>query len=368
MLLPAALIAVVTERAAAHGAEPHERFLYVSTIAQSDSDPDFVAVVGADPEQPDFGEIVNRVDMPNVGDELHHFGYSADQRRLIVPGLFSNRIHVFDVGSDGSTMTLDVVNEDLATDSGYAVPHGVMAMHGMVLAPMIGAANDQTQPGGIVAVDVPDGRPRRLASGPGSRRGLRPSPGRTYVRRLRSIGVRTPIERSRAPYVRPGLGRNPRRPGSDPGCHELARLGRRPRPCHRAASDRWPPRSSAPGPCRASPSRRGGRRTRCRSRRSSFTTSRVIVEPSLPTSKTWIRLENNPGHDQAPLVGGVPEVMQLVADVGHVDAVDDLAEVGLFRVGADHGDEVGVAVALGDRARRRGTARAAPPPCAAARS
>ena len=77
--------------------KPQERFLYVTTIAQSESDPDFVAVIGADPQQPDFGEIVSRVDMPNVGDELHHFGYSADQQRLIVPGLFSNRIHVFDI-------------------------------------------------------------------------------------------------------------------------------------------------------------------------------------------------------------------------------------------------------------------------------
>jgi selenium-binding protein 1 len=153
LLLPAALATVVTHRAAAHGEGPHERFLYVSAIAQSDRDPDFVAVIGADPQQPDFGEIVNRVDMPNVGDELHHFGYSADQRRLIVPGLFSSRIHVFDVGSDGATMTLDAVNEDLVTDSGYAVPHGVMAMHGMVLAPMIGANNEQTQPGGIVEID-----------------------------------------------------------------------------------------------------------------------------------------------------------------------------------------------------------------------
>jgi methanethiol oxidase len=143
----------VTQRAAAHGEGSHERFLYVSTIAQSDSDPDFLAVIGADPQQPDFGQIVNRVDMPNVGDELHHFGYSADQRRLIVPGLFSNRIHVFDIGSDGSTLTLGVVNEDLATDSGYVVPHGVMAMHDMVLAPMIGAANDLTQPGGVVQID-----------------------------------------------------------------------------------------------------------------------------------------------------------------------------------------------------------------------
>ena len=104
MLAPAALVAAVTP-AEAHGEDQQERFLYVSTIAQSDSDPDFIAVIGADPQQSDFGQIVNRVDMPNVGDELHHFGYSADQHRLIVPGLFSNRIHVFDVGSDGSTRT-----------------------------------------------------------------------------------------------------------------------------------------------------------------------------------------------------------------------------------------------------------------------
>jgi selenium-binding protein 1 len=158
MLLPAALFAAVTQRAAAHGEAAHERFLYVSTIAQSEDDPDFIAVVGADPGESDFGEIVNRVDMPNVGDELHHFGYSTDQQRLIVPGLFSNRIHIFDIEGDGSTLHLDTVNEDLATDSGYAVPHGVMAMHGTVLAPMIGAANDVTQPGGIVEIDDRTGR------------------------------------------------------------------------------------------------------------------------------------------------------------------------------------------------------------------
>src|SRR5688500_18217892 len=72
-----------------HGKQ-QERFLYVATIAQSATDPDFIAEIGADPRFHDFGKIVNRVDMPNVGDELHHFGYSADQHRLIVPGLFSN--------------------------------------------------------------------------------------------------------------------------------------------------------------------------------------------------------------------------------------------------------------------------------------
>jgi methanethiol oxidase len=131
-----------------------ERYLYVATIAQSVTDPDFVAVIGADPRRPDFGKIVNRVDMPNVGDELHHFGYSADQDRLIVPGLFSNRINIFDVKHDGKRMALRAVNDQLATQSGYIIPHSVIATsHGSALVTMIGAATETTQPGGIVEID-----------------------------------------------------------------------------------------------------------------------------------------------------------------------------------------------------------------------
>jgi selenium-binding protein 1 len=124
------------------------RFLYTATIAQSPSDPDFVAVIGADPRRSDFGKIVNRVDMPNVGDELHHFGYSADQRRLVVPGLFSNRIHVFEIGRDGRRMRLRAVNEEVTSRSGYITPHSVVAKsRGRSIITMIGAATDTTQPG-----------------------------------------------------------------------------------------------------------------------------------------------------------------------------------------------------------------------------
>jgi selenium-binding protein 1 len=131
-----------------------ERFLYVATIAQSAADPDFVTVIGADPHRSDFGRIVNRIDMPNIGDELHHFGYSSDQERLIVPGLFSNRLHVFDVKPRRSTMRLRAVNEELASASGYITPHSVIAPSaGHLLITMIGAATPTTQPGGIVAID-----------------------------------------------------------------------------------------------------------------------------------------------------------------------------------------------------------------------
>jgi selenium-binding protein 1 len=133
-----------------------ERYLYVSTIAQSANDPDFIAVVGADPRRSDFGKIVNRVDMPNVGDEVHHYGYSHDQKRLLVPGLFSSRIHVFDIKGDGRRLSLRAVNDQLAAKSGYVVPHGVMShgmSHGRALVTMIGAGTDTTLPGGMVEID-----------------------------------------------------------------------------------------------------------------------------------------------------------------------------------------------------------------------
>jgi len=135
-----------------------ERFLYVATIAQSATDPDFVAVVGTDPHKSDFGQIINRVDMPNVGDELHHFGYSRDQDRLIVPGLFSGRIHVFDVEDDSAHPELTTVNENLVSASGYAVPHSLLTLPGgQFAASMIGANTGDTAPGGIVLLNDHNG-------------------------------------------------------------------------------------------------------------------------------------------------------------------------------------------------------------------
>ena len=66
--------------------------------------PDYLAVVDVDPSSKSFSQVVERVAMPQVGDELHHFGWNAcaschgvrARRFLIVPGLGSSRIHVID--------------------------------------------------------------------------------------------------------------------------------------------------------------------------------------------------------------------------------------------------------------------------------
>jgi selenium-binding protein 1 len=59
---------------------PHERLAYVVTLNPPDGGsgkPDALCVVDVDPSSSAYGTIVGRTEMPNVGDELHHFGWSA---------------------------------------------------------------------------------------------------------------------------------------------------------------------------------------------------------------------------------------------------------------------------------------------------
>src|SRR5690348_14403886 len=57
--------------------------------------PDYLATIDLDPSSKTYSQVVHRLPMPNVGDELHHFGWNAcaschgerARRYLIVPGL-----------------------------------------------------------------------------------------------------------------------------------------------------------------------------------------------------------------------------------------------------------------------------------------
>jgi methanethiol oxidase len=91
-------------------AAPSEELLYVAClhVGTGVEEPDFIAVVDADPGSNHYGEIVHETPMPNVGDELHHFGWNRcssachgpDRSHLIVPGFRSSRIHILNVADD----------------------------------------------------------------------------------------------------------------------------------------------------------------------------------------------------------------------------------------------------------------------------
>jgi selenium-binding protein 1 len=134
---------------------PRERLLYVGCVDVGGQDPDFMLVVGADPEDTEtYGKIVHRVDMPDIGDEIHHYGFNVFQTHLLVPGLFSGRLHLLDIETDPARPALLTTHAKLIEDSGYAVPHTVIGMpDGGYLISMIGNALDPAGPGGLVLLD-----------------------------------------------------------------------------------------------------------------------------------------------------------------------------------------------------------------------
>src|SRR5215204_5338177 len=96
---------------------PPEELAYVVTLntpENGDAKPDALTVVDVKDGSSTKGQTIGRLDMPKVGDELHHFGWNAcssalcpwaphphvERRYLLVPGLRSSNIHIVDVKGD----------------------------------------------------------------------------------------------------------------------------------------------------------------------------------------------------------------------------------------------------------------------------
>jgi selenium-binding protein 1 len=121
--------------------------------------PDFLAVVDAQQ-----GRVVHETPMPNVGDELHHFGWNRcssachgpDRSHLIVPGFRSSRIHVLNVADDPQRPRIEKVIEpqELMEKTGYTRPHTVHCMPGdNVVISMLGD-RDGAGAGGFAVLDA----------------------------------------------------------------------------------------------------------------------------------------------------------------------------------------------------------------------
>jgi methanethiol oxidase len=120
-------------------AAPPEDLAYVVAVNPDGSRPDALCVLDVNPQSSGYGRVVGRLDMPNTGDELHHFGWNAcssalcptaphphvERRYLIAPGLRSSRIHVIDTKPDPRQPRLSKVIEpqEVMARSGYSRPH-----------------------------------------------------------------------------------------------------------------------------------------------------------------------------------------------------------------------------------------------------
>jgi methanethiol oxidase len=148
---------------------PKETLAYVAALnANGNGKPDAMVVVDVDPASKSFGQIVGRTDMPNAGDELHHFGWNAcssalcpyaahphvERRYLVVPGLRSSRIHVLDTKPDPRKPKIVKViePEEVAARTGYSRPHTIHCGPDGIYLSALGAPSGDG-PGGIFALD-----------------------------------------------------------------------------------------------------------------------------------------------------------------------------------------------------------------------
>ena len=159
--------AILDDSVFVKGLGPGEResLVYVWTRDADEHDPDFIAVVDADPKSGTYGRILDRAPTSTVGNEAHHFGYTADANRIFAGGLFSNQLFVYDVLADPRAPRL-VRTVDL-DPTGYRGPHTLYAVPGGMLIAMLGDV-DGGGPGGLVRLDN-DGNFRDALPGPDHR-------------------------------------------------------------------------------------------------------------------------------------------------------------------------------------------------------
>jgi len=149
---------------------PAERLAYVVAFDRTGNQPDALTVLDVDPSSQDYGRVVGWVDSPALGDEFHHFGWNAcssalmheghdmsglARRFLLVPGIRSSNVYVFDTAADPRQPTLHktILAADLAEKAGYSRPHTLHCGPEGVFMTCLGASEGDDGPGGIALLD-----------------------------------------------------------------------------------------------------------------------------------------------------------------------------------------------------------------------
>src|SRR3954467_3009088 len=120
--------------AAAASPETHAYGGTLNTRSNGDRAPDALTVIDLQEGSATYGQVTSRLDMPGVGDELHHFGWNAcssalcpgaphphvERRYLLVPGLRSSDIHVVDTKDGDPKLVKTIGADEIASKTGYS--------------------------------------------------------------------------------------------------------------------------------------------------------------------------------------------------------------------------------------------------------
>ncbi|MGL5925690.1 selenium-binding protein SBP56-related protein, partial [Chroococcidiopsis sp.] len=105
--------------------------LYTGTGIEA---PDYLATIDVDPDSPTYSQVIHRLPMPYLGDELHHFGWNAcsschgdaskSRRFMVVPGQRSSRIYIVDTKETRSPQIYKVIEpEEIKAKTNLTAPH-----------------------------------------------------------------------------------------------------------------------------------------------------------------------------------------------------------------------------------------------------
>lgn len=143
---------------------PREKLGYVIGVYNGTGvkQPDYLATVDLDPNSKTYSQIIHRLKMPNVADELHHFGWNAcaschghrARRYLVIPGLVSGRIHIVDTEKPSEPKLHKVIEpEEVVRKTKLTAPHTVHCLSdGRIMISMLG--DDKLNgPGGFLLLD-----------------------------------------------------------------------------------------------------------------------------------------------------------------------------------------------------------------------
>ncbi|WP_144799233.1 selenium-binding protein SBP56-related protein [Halorubrum depositum] len=141
-------------------------FVMAPRVGMEAEGPDMIGVVDLDPASDTYSELIDAVEMPNNGDELHHFGWNAcssschaeglARQYLVVPGQRSSRIHVIDAEDPRDPELVKVIEPEEVFEHDLSAPHTVHCVPGgKIVVSMLGDANGEL-PGGFLQLDQED--------------------------------------------------------------------------------------------------------------------------------------------------------------------------------------------------------------------
>jgi methanethiol oxidase len=149
-------------------AAPAERLAYVAAFDPAGQVNDAMTVVDCDQSSSTYGTVVGWTELPDAGNELHHFGWNAcssalcheghadhlERRYLLVPGLRSSRTYVLDTQPDPRAphVVRTIEASELAT-AGYSRPHTLHCGPEGIFLSNLGGANGDDGPGGVALLD-----------------------------------------------------------------------------------------------------------------------------------------------------------------------------------------------------------------------